>query len=437
MEKRKFTLIMVSIFTLLFITACGIVSFTPPSLPDLDDLTRLLPQVEVNFATPAPTEAPARVEAQVQAAPTRAPSTQSTQPGLVQPGIIEAYQNTLVDIYDLVNPSVVNIQILQRQNITTHPDVPGFPFYNTPEELIPEDFFSQGVGSGFVWNQEGYIITNNHVIADADRVEVTFSDGTITIAEVVGTDVYSDLAVIKVDLPAEQLRPVQMANSNDVRVGQLAIAIGNPFGLNGTMTVGIISGLERELPASTTTLGGTYNIPDIIQTDAPINPGNSGGVLVNVYGQVIGVTAAIQSPIRANAGVGYAIPAAIVQKVVPSLIESGSYQHPWLGISARSITPDLAQNLGLDTSQRGALIVDVITGSPAERAGLRGSSVGTGDIIVSIDGDPIRSMSDVIAYLARYTEIGQTIEIGVLRNGQIRTIELILGARPPAELPSP
>jgi serine protease Do len=442
MDKRKFSFTIFSIFSLIFLSACGILSFTPPKLPDLSELSRLIPEIEINFSTPSPQES------RIETVPTATAVERSQPAQVVQatphaqlplPSMVEAYQGALVDVYAHVNPSVVNIRVLQKQSNLTHPEVPGFQF---PQDELPEDFFNEGVGSGFVWDQQGHIVTNNHVIVGADKVEVTFSDGVIAIAAVVGTDVYTDLAVLKVDLPEEQLQPVTLADSKQVMVGQLAVAIGNPWGLNGTMTVGIISGLERSLPAGTASTGGNYSIPDIIQTDAPINPGNSGGVLVDIQGHVVGVTAAIESPFRGNAGVGYAIPAAIVQKVVPSLIEDGAYQHPWIGFSGMPVGPELAQALGLDASQRGALVITIIPGSPAEKAGLRGGSrtvrvegietrVG-GDVIVSIGGDSIRSMSDVIAYLARNTIVGQEVELGILREGKSMTLELTLGARPPS-----
>jgi 2-alkenal reductase len=211
------------------------------------------------------------------------------------------------------------------------PDLPEL-FPNQPQSPNSPEFqppTNQGLGSGFVWDTHGNIITNNHVVEGAEKIEVTFSDETVVTAELVGADPDSDLAVIRVDLPAGQLQSVQMGDSETLRVGQLAIAIGNPFGLEGTMTVGIVSALGRSLPASDGLTGGpVYSIPNVIQTDAPINPGNSGGVLLNDVGEVIGVTAAIESPVRANAGIGFVIPSSIVNQVVPELIENGSFAHP-------------------------------------------------------------------------------------------------------------
>ena len=217
----------------------------------------------------------------------------------------------------------------------------GFPFFNLPQGQQPQQQYQSALGSGFVWDQNGDIVTNNHVVSGADKIEVTFSDGTIVPATLVGADPDSDLAVIKVDVPADKLHPVQLGDSSAVKVGQLAIAIGNPFGLEGTMTTGIISAVGRSLPANDNSTQ-SYTIPDVIQTDAPINPGNSGGVLVDVQGQVLGVTSAIESPVRASAGVGFAIPSAIVNNVVPALIKDGKYVHSWLGISGTTLVPDLA-----------------------------------------------------------------------------------------------
>jgi S1-C subfamily serine protease len=281
------------------------------------------------------------------------------------------------------------------------------------------------------------------VVAGADEIEVTFADGTMVNAELIGADPDSDLAVLKVDRPADELHPVRVADSTQVQVGDLAIAIGHPFGLESTMTVGFISGLGRSLPAAAEMGQPTYTIPDIIQTDAPINPGNSGGVLVDDQGAVVGVTAAIASPVRASAGVGFVIPAAIVEKVVPVLIEDGAYVHPWLGLSGTTLDADLAEAMDLDTDQRGALVISIVPEGPADAAGLRGSDqeatvdgrtvqVG-GDVIVAIEGEPVSSFGDVVAYLARATEAGDEVTLTVLRDGEEASVEVTLGARPGAE----
>jgi serine protease Do len=364
-----------------------------------------------------------------------------SSPVITVEGGVLPLENTLEQIYTKVNPGVVNIRVVQKvssQDLGSL-QIPNFPFFSLPQgdEQSPEQYQS-GLGSGFVWDEQGHIITNNHVIDGADKIEVTFNDGTIVQAELIGTDPDSDLSVLKVDLP-DGILPLQLTDSSSLKVGQLAVAIGNPFGLEGTMTVGIISALGRSLPASEG-LGPVYTIPDIIQTDAPINPGNSGGVLVDDQGNVIGVTAAIESPVRANAGIGFAIPSAIVQKVVPALISDGHFDHAWLGISGTTLIPDLSTAMDLDSSQRGVLVIDVMPNSPAEKSGLQGSSrqielEGTqtrvgGDVIVSIDDQPLNAMDDLIAYLVGKTEVGQHVNLTILRDGKEKTLEITLAARP-------
>ncbi len=329
---------------------------------------------------------------------------------------VAALQGTLTEIYNKVNPSVVNIQVLRAG--------------------------SGGNGSGFVWDKDGHIVTNNHVVASASQIRVRFSDGATATASLVGSDPDSDLAVLKVDVEPEKLFPVIMGDSSSLQVGQLAVAIGTPFGLEGTMTVGIISALGRSLPVENGSLtsGLNYTIPDVIQTDAPINPGNSGGVLLNDRGEVIGVTAAIESPTRSNAGIGYAIPSNIVIRVVPSLIAEGRFEHPWLGISGTTLSSELAEILDLPGGTSGAMVIDVTEGSPADRAGLKGSDrqvrmdgaivrVG-GDIITAVDNITVRTMDDLISYLATKTLPGQDITLQILRDGKEMTVEVTLGSRP-------
>lgn len=386
----------------------------------------------------------ANVVAQAAATPASPPPTTGNAGTAVA-----ALEGTLESIYAQVNPSVVNIQVVQSQsvqlpNTQQFPGFPGRPFGNPSS---PQTQIRQAEGSGFVWDMQGDIVTNNHVVDGATNITVIFSDGTTVSGKVAGNDPDSDLAVVKVDAPANLLKPVQLADSTQLKVGQLSVAIGSPFGEQGTMTVGFISALGRSLPASSGNMqGATYTIPDVIQTDAPINPGNSGGVLVNAKGQVIGVTTAIESSVRASSGVGFVIPSAIVQKVVPELIKSGHYDHPWIGISGTSMTPDLANAMNLTSNQRGALVIDVAPGSPAEKAGLQGSARQTtingqqvnmgGDVITAIDGQPVKQFDDLIAYLADSTAVGQTVTLTVLRQGKEQTISLTLGTRP-ASTPQP
>jgi serine protease Do len=335
---------------------------------------------------------------------------------------------TLVDIYTRVNPSVVNISVLQKQEII-------FQFPGQPGAQ-----YSQALGSGFVWDDAGHIVTNNHVVADADNISVIFYDGTIVPGEVVGADADSDLAVVKVDMPTDQIKPLQMADSTQLQVGQLAIAIGNPFGLQGTITVGFISGLGRLLPANENAVGPTYSIPDIIQTDAAINPGNSGGVLLDDTGKVIGVTSSIATTSGTSAGVGFAIPSAIVQQVVPALIETGHYEHPYLGLTLVSLNPDIASAMNLPPNQRGALVEAVTAGSPADTAGFQASQdqvtingqqvlVG-GDVIIAYNDQTVKSPDDLITFLARFGSVGQMVTLTVLRNGQQIQVPVTLGVRP-------
>lgn len=410
----------------------------------------------VNFSLSTKTTPPAATEkatvpvepTTVPVSPTQPPAQPQAQAAAPLSGLLAAYEGALENVYSTVNPSVVNLRVLTKASgITTStqpdlPSIPGFPF-----DLPGQQNQSQAreaLGSGFVWDKDGHIVTNNHVISGADKVTVTFSDGTILEGKVVGADPDSDLAVVKVDAKSDLLSPVQIADSNSVKVGEIAIAIGNPFGLQGTMTVGIISALGRSLPAGTdsSTSGSTKNftIPNIIQTDAPINPGNSGGVLVNDIGQVIGVTAAIESPVRANAGIGFAIPSSIVKKIVPELVKNGKVEHPWVGIMGTTLTPDLAKAMNLSTDQRGILVIEVTSGSPADKAGLKGSDkeididgstakIG-GDVITAINGQTLKDFDTLVAYLSTSTNVNDSVQLSVLRAGKTETLSLTLTARP-------
>ena len=420
MNKRTISISILAIFGMLALAACG-------SMAQLANVSNSNPAPALTAPTQVP---PAPVQGSVS-------SGASTD-------LLAAYQGTLENIYTTVSPSVVNIRVVQKADATSSgaSQLPGFPFFSLPQGQQPQQQFQSALGSGFVWDQNGDIVTNNHVISGAEKIEVTFSDGTIVPATLVGADPDSDLAVVKVNVTADKLHPVQLGDSNAVKVGQLAIAIGNPFGLEGTMTTGIISAVGLSLPADENSTQ-SYTIPDVIQTDAPINPGNSGGVLMDAQGQVLGVTSAIESPVRANAGVGFAIPSAIVNNVVPALIKDGKYVHTWLGISGRTLVPDLATAMKLDAGQRGALVEEIVPNSPAEKAGLHGSSqqvtiegqtanVG-GDVITAIDSQPVVEMNDLIAYLARSTKVDQKVTLTILRDGKQQTLDVTLTARPSAE----
>ncbi len=351
-----------------------------------------------------------------------------------------AQDGTLTRIYQEVNPSVVHIQVAKNDTALSfgNPEIPNLP--DLPDGA-PKAF---GEGSGFVWDEQGYIITNNHVIDGAEKITVVFADDASIEATVVGADPDSDLAVLKVDVPAVQLHPVRLGDSDSLQVGELAIAIGNPFGQEGTMTVGIISALGRLLAVDAgNPLAPRFNIPDIIQTDAAINPGNSGGVLLNARGEVIGVTTAIISATRASAGVGFAVPSAIVEQVVPVLIAEGRYDHPYLGISGGSLTTEITAAMDLPEDQHGVLVASVVPGGPADEAGLKGNDeeldvdgfqVGIGgDVITAIDDQPLNGMDDLIAYLERSTHVGQRVDLTLLRDGEEMILSVELAARPQRE----
>lgn len=292
-----------------------------------------------------------------------------------------------------------------------------------------------GVGSGFVFDQSGHVITNHHVIDNSVKIVVTFLDGSSYNANIVGSDPFTDIAVIKVDAEPSLLHPLPLGDSSNLKVGMQVVAIGNPFGLSGSMTAGIVSQLGRLLPSQDT----GFSIPDVIQTDAAINPGNSGGPLLNMKGEVVGINTAIQSAIGEFTGIGFAIPSKTVSKIAPQLIEEGEYHHPWVGISGRDIDPDLAKILNLKDS-KGFLIVTVVEKSPADKAGLIGSSktkeidgvtyqVG-GDVILSVDGKSVRKIDDILIHLQREKSVGDEMVLEILRDGRITNFVILLEERP-------
>jgi len=278
-------------------------------------------------------------------------------------------------------------------------------------------------GSGFVYDNLGHIITNAHVVDGATKATVTFLDGSQYDAEIIGTDKFTDIAVIKVSEKPRLLHPLQIGDSSQLHVGEQVAAIGNPFGLSGSMTSGIVSQMGRLLPSQ----DSGFSIPDVIQTDAAINPGNSGGPLLNMKGQVVGINTAIQSISGGNTGIGFAVPSNTAIKIVPSLIEDGEYHHPWIGISGRDIDPDLARVLELKDA-KGFLIITVVDGSPADKAGLKGMTAtqvidgkeypADGDIINYVDEKEVRINSDILIHLQREKSVGDTMVLGVLRDGE-------------------
>jgi len=292
-----------------------------------------------------------------------------------------------------------------------------------------------GVGSGFVFDTRGHIITNNHVVQNSNKIVVTFLDGRSFNARIVGVDPFTDIAVIKVDAGPSLLHPLQLGDSSTLKVGMQVVAIGNPFGLSGSMTAGIVSALGRLLPSQDT----GFSIPDVVQTDAAINPGNSGGPLLNMRGEVIGINTAIQSATGEFTGVGFSIPSQTVAKIVPQLISGGEYHHPWVGISGRDIDPDLAKVLNLKDA-RGFLVITVVDESPAYKAGLQGSEeteeidgvtypIG-GDIILSVDGITVRKIDDILIHLQRSKAVGDEMVLEILRNGRTTNFVIELEERP-------
>jgi S1-C subfamily serine protease len=300
---------------------------------------------------------------------------------------------------------------------------------------------SKRLGSGFVYDKQGHILTNNHVIDGASTADVTFVDGNTYRAKVIGKDPSSDIAVLQItdNFSSENLIPLPIVNSS-LQVGQQVIAIGNPFGLSDTMTTGIVSQMGRLLPNP----DSGFSTPGAIQTDAPINPGNSGGPLLNTQGQVIGINTAINSATGEFSGIGFAVPSNMIIKEVPTIIQTGTYKHPWLGIAGGAVTPDLAQNAGLQLNYKGVVVSSVQSGSPAEKAGLQGMTQNdfsntqtVGDIITKIDGHSLRSINDLINYVDLHKSIGDNVVLTVNRHGQLMNLNLELQARPPPSLQNP
>ncbi|MCH9657933.1 trypsin-like peptidase domain-containing protein [archaeon] len=291
-----------------------------------------------------------------------------------------------------------------------------------------------GIGSGFVFDKKGHIITNAHVVKDANKIVVTFLDGRSYNANIIGTDEYTDIAVIKVNADLSLLHPLSIGDSSNLKVGEEIAAIGNPFGLSGSMTAGIISQLGRLLPTES-----NYQIPDVIQTDAAINPGNSGGPLLNIRGEIVGINTAIQSTTGEFTGVGFAIPSQTIAKIVPTLIEDGKYEHPWIGIAGRDINPDMASALNLKDAV-GFLVITVVEDGPAFKAGLIGSDktievdgvnypIG-GDIILAVDGNEVRKIDDILVHLQRVKSVGDEMVLEILRDGRTTNVTITLDVRP-------
>ena len=323
---------------------------------------------------------------------------------------------SLIQLFEKAEPAVIQVNVKKIQSEGATEEVPG------------------GSGSGFVYDDTGHIITNNHVIDDALKITVTFLDGESYAAEIVGNDADLDLAVLKINARNSYLHHLELGSSSELKVGQQVVAIGNPFGLSGSMTTGIVSQIGRLLPQES-----GYSIPNVIQTDAAINPGNSGGPLLNLNGEVVGINTAIQSETGNYTGVGFAIPSDTVNKVVPILIRDGGIRHPWLGVSGIDIDYELAQIRGLD-STKGFLIVSVIEGSPADIAGLMGTETREmidgrdvpmdGDIIIKIDGELVRKIADILVHLQMEKIVGDEMVLTILRDGEVMDKTIFLGERP-------
>jgi S1-C subfamily serine protease len=355
------------------------------------------------------------------------------------------------ELVDNSSNATTNAVQITRNNTLTLTDL----FGQTQQSVVQvsgalsedDPFFGTSLGSGFIYDNSGHIITNYHVVAGSDPndISITFIDGTVYRARVVGTDQYSDLAVLHVedDIPAEKLIPLPLANSSGLLVGQEVVAIGNPFGLSGSMTEGIVSGLNRLIPVYQDPFSNiatpAFSIPDVIQTDAAINPGNSGGPLLNMRGEVVGINSAIFSTTGGFAGVGFAVPSNTIAKIAPVLIERGFFEHPWLGVSGIDMTPEIAEAIGLG-EPRGFLVIEVAPGGPADGAGVQGGdtpmqlngmdiSLG-GDVVLAINDRDVRKIDDVLGYLQQATQVGETVTLTVWRDGQIIEIPVTLGARP-------
>jgi len=361
-------------------------------------------------ATEAQTPAEAKAPATVAQTPTQAPANG---------------EDVVVGVYERVSPAVVNITVSGAH----------IPLPNAPQDV------PIGTGSGVIVNADGRILTNNHVVADAKSLDVTLADGTTLSGKVLGTDPGSDLAVVKVDLPADAVKSgkvgvATLGDSDKLKVGQMAIAIGNPFGYDHTVTVGVISGLQREIPSDS-----ANPIRGGIQTDAAINPGNSGGPLLNSAGEVIGINTSIESPVRGSVGIGFAVPINAAKRNLDKLSAGQTVDHPWLGIYGTELTPQLVEQLGL-TVNKGVYVTQAIKDAPAQKAGIVGAvAAGAqlpqtgnvpkgGDVITAVDGNPVSTVADIGGYLDAQKSVGDVVKVTVRRGNEDLTLEVTLGVRP-------
>ena len=355
-----------------------------------------------------------------------APAVTAVPPEVPRPGtadVVDALEAKLISVYEKVGPAVVNI----TSRATTY-------------DLFMRPVPQEGSGSGFLFDNEGHIVTNYHVIENAEELLVTLAGGQAYEARVVGVDPANDLAVIDIDASEALPEPAVLGDSDQLRVGQFVIAIGNPFGLEQTLTIGVISALGRVIQSPE----DNRFIGEAIQTDAAINPGNSGGPLLDLKGRVIGVNSQIISPSRASAGIGFAVSANTVRRVVPELISRGYYPHPWLGVQLLPLAPALAKvfrDAGMQAPvDKGLLVIEVVPGTGAERAGLRGGrrvvQIGRlqipldGDIIIAINSEPVGDFEELTVYLEASTRVGDTVRVSIIRDGQEQALSVTLDERP-------
>jgi S1-C subfamily serine protease len=371
-----------------------------------------------------------KLTTQVAAVPTATPSPPATAPPPLAeiPNVSEAanaLEAQVIAVYDAFGPSVVNIT---NRGYT----------YDLFMRAVPQE----GSGSGFVYDREGHIVTNYHVIENAEELLVTLANDQVYEAKVIGSDPANDLAVLGIDAPDGLPEPMILGYSDKLKVGQFVVAIGNPFGLERTLTTGVISALGRVIQSPDP--GTNQFIGEAIQTDAAINPGNSGGPLLDLRGQVIGVNSQIISPSRASAGIGFAVSANTVRRVVPQLISRGYYPHPWLGAQLLPLTPANAKvfrEAGMDVPvDAGLMVIETVPQGPAAKANLQGAQqtvrVGRyqvpvgGDVIVAINGQPIKDFEELTVYLETHTTVGDTADVTIIRNGEQQTVQLVLNERP-------
>ena len=397
-------------------TPAETVELTPPAVNTVSP-----PADAATVAPPQPVESQAEPAVE-QPAQSGTPETESQLGALA---VAAAHDAVMSGIYERTVPSVVGLRVIK--SITIGGTAPGMP---------QGDFLSRAAGSGFVWDDEGHIVTNKHVIDGADRIIVVLSDGIQTNAELVGDDPDSDLAVIKILDEAVRPPAIAIGDSDTIRPGQLAVAIGDPFSRGFSMTSGIISAVGRTINPTES----NFSVPRVVQHDAATNPGNSGGPLLNRKGEVVGINTQIISETGAFSGVGLAIPVNLAKLVAPSLIAEGRYEYPFIGIRGVSLSPDIATAMDLPAGTRGALVLAVGTGTAAEEAGLRASDRLTvingaelpvgGDIITAMNGTPMMGMDDVVAYTVEHTQPGDTVQFTIMRDGEEMQMEVTMGARP-------